>query len=162
MDLISTFNSIRDIPYWIPLKWGEEDNCCSGKHEKLFNLLTKNGYNVRYRVCVFLWSSLNLPPELTNIPHDDDCTHTYLEIKIDRNWKVLDATWDNKLKGLFHVNEWDGKSDTEIAMKPIKTFTLQKSLRIVNNQNEEVINKDLQINREFYKAFNNWLDKNRK
>jgi len=53
MDLISTFESIRDIPYRIPLKWGEEDNCCSGKHEKLFNLLKKNGYEVRYRVCVF-------------------------------------------------------------------------------------------------------------
>ena len=162
MDIISTFESIRDIPYRIPLKWGEEDNCCSGKHEKLFNLLTKNGYDVRYRVCVFLWSGLNLPPELANIPHDDDCTHTYLEINIEGNWKILDATWDNKLKNLFHINEWDGKSDTKIAVKPTKIFTPQKSLEIVNNQNEEVINKDLEINREFYKNFNEWLDKNRK
>ena len=162
MDLISTFESIRDIPYRIPLKWGEEDNCCSGKHEKLFNLLKKKGYDVRYRVCVFLWSSLNLPTELDKIPHDDDCTHTYLEIKISDNWKILDVTWDIGLKNLFHINKWDGKSDTEIAVKPTKIFTPQKSLKIVNNQDEEVINKDLKINGEFYKGFNKWLDKNRK
>ncbi|MFA5188126.1 MAG: hypothetical protein WC460_02045 [Patescibacteria group bacterium] len=161
MDLISLFTSIRDIPYKIPLQWNEENNCCSGKHEKLLNLLTENSYEARYRVCVFLWSELNLPAELKKIPHDDDCTHSYLEIKIDGNWKILDATWDKGLKNLFHINEWDGKSDTEIAVKPTKIFTPQKSLEIVNNQSKEVINKDLKINGKFYKGFNEWLAKNR-
>lgn len=161
MDLVSLFNSIRDIPYKIPLKWSEEDNCCSGKHEKLFNLLIKNGYDVRYRVCVFLWSSLNLPRELEKIFHENDCTHTYLEIKIGGIWKILDATWDSGLKGLFNINQWDGKSNTMIAVKPIKIFTPKKSLEIVNNQSEEVIEKDLQINGQFYKALNVWLEENR-
>lgn len=158
MSLISLFNSVRDIPYKIPLKWNEQDNSCSGKHEKLFNLLIENDYDVRYRVCVFLWSSLNLPQKLEKIPHDNDCTHTYLEIKINGSWKILDATWDSGLKSLFHINEWDGKSNTEIALKPIKIFTPKKSIEIINNQNEEVIKKDLQINGEFYKAFNSWLE----
>ena len=161
MDLISLFNLIRDIPYKIPLKWGEEDNCCSGKHEKLFNLLSKRNYKVRYRVCIFLWSELNIPPELEKISHDDDCTHTYLEIYLDNSWKVLDATWDAGLKNLFHINEWDGKSNTEIAVKPIKIFIPEESLRIVKNQDENLITQDLKINGEFYKAFNEWLDKNR-
>ncbi|MCK5025100.1 MAG: hypothetical protein KAS15_00810, partial [Nanoarchaeota archaeon] len=137
------------------------DNCCSGKHKKLFNLLTKQGYKVRYRVCVFLWSNLNLPQELEKIPHDDDCTHTYLEIYLDDTWKILDATWDSGLKNIFQINEWDGKSDTEIALEPIETFTPERSLEIVKNQNESLIKKDLKINREFYKAFNGWLDENR-
>lgn len=161
MDLISSYNSIRDIPYRIALKWGEEDNCCSGKHEKLFNLLTKQGYKVRYRVCVFLWSSLNLPKELKKILHDDDCTHTYLEIYLNNTWQILDATWDSNLKNLFKINKWDGKSDTEIAVKPFKTFTPERSLEIVKNQNESLIKKDLKINGKFYNAFNKWLDKNR-
>ncbi len=74
----------------------------------------------------------------------------------------MDVTWDMDLKGIFHINKWDGKSNTEIAVKPTKIFTPQKSLEIVNNQDEELINKDLEINREFYKGFNEWLDKNRK
>ncbi|MCK5123489.1 MAG: hypothetical protein KAQ87_05095 [Candidatus Pacebacteria bacterium] len=162
MDLILIFNLIRDIPYKIPLKWKEEDNCCSGKHEKLFDLLTKQNCKVRYRVCVFLWNSLNLPLKLKKIPHDNDCTHTYLEIYLNNSWKVLDATWDKELKNLFYINEWDGKSNTEIAVKPIKIFTPQKSLKIVNDQDENLIKKDLEVNKRFYKAFNNWLDENRK
>jgi len=161
MNKIEIFNKIRDIPYRIPLKWGEEDNCCSGKSEKLFDLLTKEGYEVRYRVCIFLWESINLPEELQKIPHDKDCTHTFLEIKIDGEWKVLDSSWDKGLKNIFHVNEWDGKSDTQTAVKPIKILSPEKSLEIVNEQDEEVITKDLEINGEFYKAFNEWLEKNR-
>ena len=160
-ELISIFNSVRDIPYRIPLEYGEEDNCCSGKHAKLFKILTKKGYKVRYRVCVFLWSSLNLPQEVANVSHDDDSTHTYLEIYIKGEWKVLDATWDKALRNLFYINEWDGESSTKIAVKPIKIFTPEKSLKIVKSQNREVIEKDLEINREFYKAFNEWLEKNR-
>ena len=162
MDLISAFNSVRDIPYRIPLKWRQKDDCCSGKHKKLFNLFTRMGYPVRYRVCVFLWSNLNLPSELKKIPHDDDCTHVYLEINIKGKWKILDATWDKGLKNIFHVNEWDGKSDTEIAVKPIKIFTPQKSLKIASNQNKETIDNDLKINGDFYKSFNEWLEKMRK
>ncbi|MGV8161836.1 MAG: hypothetical protein ACP5N2_00710 [Candidatus Nanoarchaeia archaeon] len=161
MNLISTFESIRDIPYRIPLSWEEEDFCCSGKHEKLFKLLKNEGYEVRYRVCVFLWSTLNLPKNLEKIPHDDDCTHTYLEIKIGNKWLILDATWDRDLKTIFHINKWDGKTNTKIAVPPTKIFTPKKSLEIVNNQDEKVINEDLKINREFYKGFNEWLNKNR-
>ncbi len=130
MNIISTFNSIRDISYKIPLKFGEEDNCCSGKSERLFNLLTKMGYTVRYRVCTFSWSSMNLPLELMNIAHEDSSTHSFLEIEIGGVWKVLDPTWDKGLKDVFHVNVWDGESDTEIAVKPIKIFTPKKSLEI--------------------------------
>jgi len=161
MNLILAFESIRDIPYKIPLKWGEEDNCCSGKHKQLFDLLRKEGYQVRYRVCVFLWSSLNFPSKLESIPHDDDCTHTYLEIKLKGAWKTLDATWDKQLNHLFIINNWDGESDTKIAVKPIKIFNPSKSVKIVSNQNEKKINGDLKINGKFYNHFNKWLEQNR-
>ena len=66
------------------------------------------------------------------------------------------------LRNIFHVNEWDGRSDTEIALKPIKTFTPQRSLEIVKNQDKDCITKDLEVNEKFYKAFNEWLDDNRR
>ena len=162
MNVISLFNSIRDIPYRIPLTWEDVDNCCSGKSEKLYNALKKQHVQVRYRVCVFLWSNLHLPKKIEKITHEDDCTHTFLEVKVGKYWKTLDPTWDKKLKNIFQINEWNGKSSTKIAVKPIKIFTPQKSLRIVQNQTKEVINRDLKRNGKFYKALNDWLESKRK
>lgn len=157
--LVSAFKSVRDIPYKIPLNYEEEDNCCSGKSSKLFDILKINGYKVRYRVCVFLWDDIPLPEDVKKVPHDKDCTHTYVEIFLEGRWKVVDPTWDNGLKNIFHINEWDGKSDTEIAVIPIKIFTPLKSLSIVSDQTKEVIDDDLNRNREFYKALNEWLNR---
>lgn len=157
MNIIDLFNSIRDIPYRIPLKWGEQDDCCSGKHNRLRKALVGKGYEVRYIVCVFLWSDLNLPKELEEIPHENDCTHVYLEVLLNNKWVILDATWDKGLEKVLAVNEWDGKSDTVIAVKPTQTFSPEKSARIMADQNEDVINKDLEKNGKFYEAFNNWL-----
>jgi len=53
--------------------------------------------------------------------------HTYLEIKINGKWKILDATWDKGLRKILPVNNWDGKSGTEIAVKPTKIFSAKKS-----------------------------------
>jgi hypothetical protein len=158
---INYFYFIRDIPYKIPLSTKEIDCCCSGKHEALFVLLKSLGLQVRYRVCLFLWSNLNLSPKLKKIPHENDCTHTYLEIKIKRGWKVLDATWDIGLRRILPVNEWDGKLDTKIAVQPIKIFSLEKSKKIIEDQSERLFRKDLKINGKFYKAFNAWLERAR-
>lgn len=159
MNIINIFNKVRDIPYNIPIYYGDKDDCCSGKSEMLFNLLKSKRYKVRYRVCVFLWDQLPLPKEIMKIPHDKDCTHTYLEIFMDNKWRTLDATWDIGLKGVFYVNEWDGKSSTQIAVKPIKIFPLKKSLSIVKNQTKEVIDNDLSRNKNFYIALNKWLER---
>ena len=161
-ELIKIFESVRDIPYRIPLSLEEEDNCCSGKHEKLLRILKERGYEVRYRVCVFLWSSLSLPKDLKKISHSGKSSHIYLEIKLDGVWRILDATWDKGLKGLFHVSEWDGKSNTEIAVKPVKIFSAEETTKVVKMENDEIsIKRDLEANGKFYEAFNKWLEKNR-
>lgn len=54
MNIISTFNQIRDIPYNIPVSLKEEDCCCSGKNKILKKTLEKEGYKVRYHICSFL------------------------------------------------------------------------------------------------------------
>lgn len=64
MKQIDYFYFVRDIPYKILISIKETDYCCSGKHEILFELLKSLGLKVRHRVCMFLWSSLNLPLEL--------------------------------------------------------------------------------------------------
>jgi hypothetical protein len=158
MNIIEEFNKERDIPYRIPLSATEADNCCSGKTRRLKHILENSGYPTRYRVCKFKWSQLDLPTELTDIPHEDDCTHAYLEVLLDNEWVILDPTWDTKLKHMFNFNEWDGRSNTEIAVESLETYSPEESLQIMEDEDTTEIERDLTINGEFYKEYNNWLE----
>lgn len=162
MAIISAFKKVRDIPYRIPFALGENDDCCSGKHRLLKDLFNKQGLEVRYRVCSFLWSSLNLPEKVAKIPHEDHSTHLYLEALINKKWVIVDATWDIGLKKIFKVNKWDGKSDTKLAVKPIDIFSPQKSADIMNSENYEEMKQDRKVNGKFYKALNKWLEEIRR
>lgn len=155
------FIEIRDIPYSIPLFYGAEDKCCTGKHKKLFEILKKEGFDVRWRVCTFKWSDMQLPEKVSINQHDDNSTHAYLEVMIDGDWKKVDATWDKSLSTILPVNEWDSFSDTQIAVSVISIFSPEESLSIINNENKQVVEADLEINGKFYQAFNEWLEETR-
>ena len=157
-ELVKIFNSVRDIPYRLSLSLDEEDHCCLGKHTILYNLLKEKGCEVRYQICDFLWSSLNFPKEVKEIPHEDPCGHLYLEIKIKNKWKVLDATWDKGLEDILPVNYWDGKSETKIGVKPTRIY---KPCIVEERADKATFKKEMEINGEFYKAFNEWLEKKR-
>jgi hypothetical protein len=160
MDAITAFNTERDIPYRIPLTPQEHDACCSGKATRLKAALEKLGYTVRYRVCDFVWSEVGLPDELFDIPREDHCTHTYLEVLIEEHWIVVDPTWDNK-QTRFPVNEWDGKTDTKVAVRSISIYGPERSAEILLETDEAAIKADLATNKEFYAAFNEWLEESR-
>lgn len=159
MSIVDMFNKVRDIPYRIPLTSTEEDRCCSGKMKQLKQMLEQAGYQARYRICEFRWSDIPLPNEVSEVPHEDLVTHVYLEVKINGSWVIVDPTWDSGVKSVLPVNEWDGKSDTQVAVPVLKTYGLKKSLEVIKSENKEVIEADLAKNGEFYKAFNSWLEK---
>jgi hypothetical protein len=153
------FTEIRDIPYRIPLGINEDDNCCVGKHIRLKEELEKLGYGVRYRTSSFKWSDLHLPEKLQNIPHENDCTHLYLEFKNDNIWHTLDATWDKELSPTFQVNDWDGKASTEILVPSIEVLSTDKSNEIVDIcYDKDVFDRDIELNGDFYNAINIWLE----
>lgn len=155
---IKRFLEVRDIPYRIPLAEGERDDCCSGKAILLKAALEKVGYTVRFRVCTFRWSSISLPANVSEISHKDLSTHSYLELLVNDQWVVVDPTWDKQIAKCFHVNEWDGESATEIAVKPVEIISVEKSNVIMTSGEGAVDKKDLEINGKFYEAFNNWLE----
>jgi len=157
--IIKEFEKVRDIPYRIALSPSETSNDCLGKANLLFKIFEKYGYKVRYRICKIKWINLNLPNEITKIPHDDNCSHAYLEVEIDEDWKIIDPTWDKGLKNIFLINEWDGKSNTKLAIPSIETLTPEESLKHLKYITTlEGIESDLKENGEFYKAFNDWLE----
>ena len=158
-NIIKEFEKVRDIPYRIALLLDEPSGDCLGKAQLLFKIFEKYGYKVRYRICKIKWSSLNLPDEITKIPHDDNCSHAYLEVKINEDWKIIDPTWDKGLKNLFPINEWDGKSGTKLAIPSAETLTPEASLEHLKYITTlEGIESDLKENGKFYKALNEWLE----
>lgn len=157
--LIEIFKEIRDVPYKIPLSFTEPNNCCSGKNARLLSELRKLGYEARWRVCRFAWGILRLPQEVNSLPHDDLSTHAYLEVKLDREWKIVDATWDSALSDILPVMEWDGISNTKVAVESIEMFSLERSEEIMRSENEKIFFEDMERNGIFYKAFNDWLER---
>lgn len=161
MDLISIFNSIRDIPFRIPLSLEDKSIDCLTKHKMLFDALTNAGHKARFRICSFLWSDQKIPKEILAIPHDDKCEHLYLEISLNNEWITLDATWDQKLKNIMPTSEWDGKTNTKLAVTPIEIYPPDEGREVVHSASEEAFLEDIRKSGKFYEALNNWLEENR-
>lgn len=161
-NLIDAFNKIRDIPYRIPLTLEEESCNCSGKSIKLREFFDHKWYISRYRICTFKWSDMNLPEAITKIPHQDDSTHVYIELFMNNKWINIDPTWDDSLSPTFKISIWDWMNSTMIAVNPRELFDDTSSKSIMENQDNNEVLKDLEINWEFYKTFNSYLEEVRR
>lgn len=161
VDLKNIFEQIRDTPYRISTSAEDEDLSCVGKNKKLLRELITHNFGVRWRVCTFKWSDLHIPESLLKITQDD-ATHAYLEVKIKNTWQVVDTTWDAPLKNILPITEWDGSSTSKIGVPCLTVYTPEESAEIMDGITSEEIEKDLKINKNFYIAFNNWLEANRK
>jgi len=158
MDAIEYFRFVRDIPFRIPLSVHEPDHYCVGKHIVLKTLLSSLGFKVRYASCLWSWSSLDMPESIEKIPHEDRAVHVYLEVynKEQARWMTVDATWDKGLAPKLPVSEWDGKSDTIIAVKPIEM--LKERQDEYDKPSEAEWANLMKANGKFVEAFNRWLE----
>lgn len=161
MDIVKTFEEIRDVPYRIPVAEGEVDNCCSGKVMRLKAALDKAGYKTRYRVCDFRWSDLPLPEEVSSVEHEDESTHVYLEVLMQNKWIDLDPTWDSGIQDVFPISYWDGVSSTPIAVPSVGLYSHEESRQIMEEPDTSDVEYDLKRNGDFYKALNEWLARKR-
>ena len=164
--LVKEFEGVRDIPYRLPLSTTERNDSCAGKTTLLFKRLTDLGYDCRYRICSFRWSDLDIPAEVINIPHKDDSTHVYLEVEIDGEWKNVDPSWDRSLNKILPVNNWDGKSDTQVAVPALELYSTEKSGEFfeqeeLSAESKKIIEERIEKNGPFFRAFNDWLAVNR-
>ncbi len=163
MHPVQLFGKVRDIPYRIPINSDEEDFCCNGKARKLRGLLEQEGIQVRYRVCSFRWNDLDIPKEILNLTDVNDSTHVYLEVLIGNNWVKVDPTWDTGLKDILPISEWDGETDTILAVSPVETYSVEKSEEIMSRCEPEQIASDRNDkNHGFEEALNSWLEQNRR
>jgi hypothetical protein len=153
----------REIPYYIGLKDDEQDYSCVTKPLVLDKMLATLGVESRHIICTFRWSDLSIPEQILAIPHDDEDTHEYLEVRIPETgqWVRVDPNWDSRLRDTgLPVADWDGMHDTVLAVKPLKTYPPEESARIIAKEDEldpEIRQEYLDKNREFFAAINRWL-----
>lgn len=155
--LIHIFESIRDIPYSIPLTLSEPNNSCSGKVIKLKKNLEELGYACRFRVCAFNWDNCPIPNSVLQHDHSSPSLHVYLEVKINDSWLDVDPTWDTKLKSVFKISKWNAQSSTPIAVPYCKKYNLKMSKKIMEEPQSANIDQQLKKERSFLKALNQWL-----
>jgi len=159
-DIKEIFERVRDIPFRIPTRFGEQDFSCTGKCKILYDRLLGVNQLACYRVCSFLWDDLPLPDYLRRTPHDEECTHVYMEVFLGDRCVRVDPTWDKKLGKVFGISQWDGESDTVIAVKPTRVLSLEEGLDLIaDDYTKDAIERDLVKNGQFYGAFNSWLEK---
>jgi len=159
--IIELYNKIQRIPYYClterdpDLLIKKNKGSCSEKHLYLGKEFKKLGIPVRYLLIKFDWRNLPIPKEIISKKDSPIGWHLALKIKPDKKWLLVDATWDSKLKkASFPVTKnWDGKSNTKLALKPIETIELDKA------QPKQVRRYE---NRKFYHALNKWLESQRK
>jgi hypothetical protein len=128
----SVFYFIRDIPYATnnahemmdPINLNKAD--CHAKSQLMKYMFKKLGYEVR--ILVAQYKLKDYPLEVRFIPDQIDY-HYYVELLIDDEWVTLDATYDVPIARLgFVVNEWDGKTNTNVA-----EVVLSKKIEGVSN-----------------------------
>ncbi len=177
---IAVFERVRDIPYRLipalydPAAAAEgilqaNAGSCTPKHFLLGRWFELLGYKVRYLTSVFDWDSpaLAFPDELRRLAERyPDEYHLCLQVSIDGQWRLVDATWDLGLRHLgFQVNEpWDGVSDTANAVEPLDTVvhaTPKERDRYASRHRTARSDGEKAVVERFTMMFNRWLDDQR-
>ena len=130
---IAIYYQIRDIPYAVipdlisPAQYTDmlkfNRGSCTPKHFLLCQMYQRIGLEVWYAVYPFRWDEFEAiyPAKLRRQARDmPPGYHLTCRVNINDNLVLVDATLDPPLQklGLPVNEEWDGISDTLLAMKP--------------------------------------------
>lgn len=163
------FEKVRDIPYHLsfdksperPLKEGR-GNCGSKNRllEQFFKLL---GLKTRHLAVRFDWKDTPTPKEILALlesPPGTSAWHLALEVFIDGDWRVVDATWDRGLKKTEFpvVEKWGGVSSTPMAVKPLKIYRTDDIGKFLEELGSQRKQRDKKETQAFFAAFNKWLE----
>jgi|WetSurMetagenome_2_1015567.scaffolds.fasta_scaffold834809_2 hypothetical protein len=166
--IIDLYNKVQKIPYYCfkerdpDLLLEKNRGSCVEKNLFLGKEFKKLGISVKYVLIKFNWNDLPIPEKIIKklqtggFRNFFSTWHLALKIKIDRKWVFVDATWDPELEkaGFPVVMNWDGKSDTKLAVIPKKIIELMI-------KPPKIFIKKLG-SEEFFEALNKWLELQRK
>jgi hypothetical protein len=167
-EIIDLYKKAQAIPYFCftkrdpDLLFKKNKGSCVEKNLFLGEEFKKLRIPVKYLLIKFDWNDLPIPKEIIKKLKIGGFTsilstwHLALKIKIDKKWIFVDATWDPGLEkaGFPVTRNWDGKSDTKLAVIPKRIIGLiiKPPKILVKKLGDE----------EFFEALNKWLELQRK
>jgi len=173
---IRVFEGVRDIPYEvIPRIRTSRDGprgilemgrgSCTPKHFLLGRMFEAMGLGVRYVTYPFPWDQkgVDYPDELRRLAAKLPTEyHLAIHAEVEGRWARVDATWDLPLwKVGFPVNkEWDGASDTKIAVDYIEEVvhaSAEERDEYVQGKKSEWSPEDFERAGRFVEGLNAWL-----
>ena len=165
---VSIFKKIRDIPYAAIPEIADSERyiemlslgkgSCTPKHLLLCDMYHRLGIQVLYVVYPFRWDEVEIeyPRRLLSLARELP-TSNHLACMVDINGKLVlvDATIDPALKKLgLPVNEdWDGTSDTLLAIEPCgerQIYHPFEASLMTAQRDERML--------AFYSELNHWLE----
>jgi len=167
---ITIYNKIRNIPYAVIPELNSPERyidiiklnkgSCTPKHFLLCHMYQKIGLEVLYVVYPFRWDEFETmyPPDLRQLARAMTTSyHLACRVNLDGRLMLVDATIDPPLQkiGLAVNIEWDGRSDTLLAMQPC-------GAEEIYHPNEALLMPPRIVDKEsleFYNSLNFWLEK---
>ena len=168
--IIKLFERVRDISYGSIGSRDPKDvyekskGTCSGKHELLKELYQELGIEVKDFIAMHKFNDLNVdfPDNIKEILNRTEIIdpHNFFKIKIDDNWITIDITWDKPLKrvGFPITEDWDGKSDMELCVVPIKIIEIENPIEMKKQKISELPEKVQKDRKLFLNKLTEWLD----
>jgi len=165
---VEAFYRVREVPYTISRLSPQEmkgvgKGSCYHKHAWLADELRALGIPVKFVVYQFKWGSTpSMPHSLKEKARKlTPGLHLFLRVLIDGKWLDVDATWNSAMKKHgFPVNDWDGRSSTGLAVKPLGEMQEFDSLEGVDGYVYEhhKDKPDRKEREEYFREFNEWLE----
>jgi hypothetical protein len=172
-NVADVYHAVRKIPYGStgernPVKVIANNlGSCSGKHILLRDLLREVGWEAEI-ITMFTHFNRGIPshPAMpTNlramIDGDDVCDfHHYVRVRMDEDWRKLDATWHDALIPYgFPVNrDWRGEGDTVLAATPIREYPAVEDL-VARKEHllTELTPEQRELRAKFFTRLTEWM-----
>jgi hypothetical protein len=151
------FDKIQSRPYRVSTQAGVPADNCFFKGIELLQELGTLGYAVRGRVGETYWDPNIFPKEVLKLLNrESEVTHFFIEILLDGEWKILDASFHPPLaKFGFPIGGWDAGT---LCFPITRLYTQEESIAFQEKWNQEgMIEEYFQREGLFLGALNKWL-----
>ncbi len=156
--IIDLFEKVQALPYFFLERrdsrklFEKKKGCCAEKVVWLGGKLKEISIPVKYYLIEFKWEELPIPDYIIRLRKKGYSYHLALKVKVKNKWIWVDPTWDPRLEkaGFPVTKNWDGESNTKLAVKTIKVKRFEpKESSIIKLE-------------EFHISFNRYLEEVRK